>query len=227
MVWARAHMAQGLATYENGHSLHDYLGFSVFETELAAGEVSRAVAGLYSELVHTTSTDNGWEWDIPPLGKRASNVNLSPHGTFAADYVALLRNMLVRETEAGGLNLLSGASPAWLSPGAHITVAGAPTEHGVISFTERSSSHGETLAWRCACAPGTAASWILPGWARDAHVMGKALSGGRVALHGASGTVSVTFGGHRPAQSYARAVGALDSIYRAHSRPAPLRPATE
>ena len=71
MAWARAHMVQGLPTYEDGHSLHDYLGFSVFQTELAAGHTAEAVAGLYSELVHTTSTDNGWEWDIAPFGPRA------------------------------------------------------------------------------------------------------------------------------------------------------------
>ncbi|HWJ51722.1 MAG TPA: hypothetical protein VNR42_11910, partial [Solirubrobacteraceae bacterium] len=134
MAWARAHMVQGLPTYDNGKSLHDYLGFSVFQTELAAGDRPDAVAGLYAELAHTTSTDNGWEWDIPPFGRRATAVDLAPHGTFAADYVALLRNMLVAE-DAGGVSLMSGASPAWIAPGQHITVTDAPTERGTISFT--------------------------------------------------------------------------------------------
>ena len=80
MTWARQHMAEGLPTYGNGDSLHDYLGFSIFQTELAAGDVREAVDGLYSELVHTTSTDNGWEFDIPPFGERASAIDLSPHG---------------------------------------------------------------------------------------------------------------------------------------------------
>ncbi|HEY2766872.1 MAG TPA: hypothetical protein VGI76_01370, partial [Solirubrobacteraceae bacterium] len=84
IVWARAHMAEGIATYSHGASLHDYLGFSVFETELAAGDARNAVAGLYAELAHTTSTEEGWEWDVAPFGTRASAVNLAPHGTFAA-----------------------------------------------------------------------------------------------------------------------------------------------
>ena len=35
--WARAHMAEGLPTYLGGSELHDYLGFRLFQTELAAG----------------------------------------------------------------------------------------------------------------------------------------------------------------------------------------------
>ncbi len=147
VAWARAHMVQGLPTYANGTSLHDYLGFSVFQTELAAGDTSDAVAGLYSELVHTTSTDAGWEWSVAPFGPRASAVDLAPHGTFAGDYVALLRNLLVDELPGGGVTLLRGASPAWLEPGQHITVTGAPTDRGLVSFTERSSTRGETLTW--------------------------------------------------------------------------------
>jgi hypothetical protein len=48
------------------------------------------------------------------------------------------------------------------------------------------------------------------------------VSGGAIALHGDSGSLTVTFSGRRPAQSYARAVAALNTAYRAHGRPAPL-----
>jgi hypothetical protein len=222
MAWARAHMAEGLPTYDNSKSLHDYLGFGVFQTELAAGDVSDAIAGLYSELVHTTSTDNGWEWDIAPYGDRASAVNLSPHGTFAGDYVALLRDMLVAEDPGGGVNLLSGASPAWLALGQHIAVTDAPTDRGTISFTERSTAHGESLTWHGTLDPGTALTWTLPAWARDARTAQGPISGASVALHGSSGSIAVTFGGHRPRQSYALAAAALNAAYRAHGRPAPL-----
>lgn len=224
VAWAQAHMVQGLPTYDNGKSLHDYLGFSVFQTELAAGDRSDAVAGLYAELAHTTSTDGGWEWDIPPFGRRASAVDLAPHGTFAGDYVALLRNMLVAE-DAGGLSLLSGASPAWLAPGQHITVADAPTGRGVVSFTERSTARGETLTWHGSLTPGTALTWRLPPWVRHATVAGRPVGGSTVTLLGSSGTVTVACAGHRPSQSYAAAVAALNAAYRAHHRPAPLVPA--
>lgn len=223
MVWARAHMVQGLPTYDNGHSLHDYLGFPVFQTELAAGEASAAIAGLYSELAHTTSTDGGWEWDVAPFGYRGSPVDMSPHGTFAGDYVALLRNMLVAEGADGGVHLLTGASPAWLAPGQHITVTAAPTDRGVISFTERSTARGETLAWQSTIVPSTPLTWTLPTWARHARTSsGEPVSGSTIALHGPGGSVSVTFGGHRPAQSYTLAAAALNSAYRARGLPAPL-----
>ncbi len=225
LKWARAHMAEGLPTYLGGRELHDYLGFRIFQTELAAGDPSDAVAGLYAELAHTTATDGGWETGIAPYGGRASATNLAPHGTFAAEYVALLRNMLVSDTPAGGVRLLAGASPAWVAPGQCIAVTAAPTDHGEISFAERSTRRGETLTWRAALAAGTPLSWALPWWARDARIAGgDAVHGGAIALHGDAGTVTVTFGGHRPAQSYARTVAALNAAYRAHGHPAPLVP---
>jgi hypothetical protein len=225
LKWARAHMAEGLPTYLDGRELHDYLGFRLFQTELAAGDAADAVAGLYAELVHTTSTDGGWETGIGPYRGRASATNLSPHGTFAAEYVALLRNMLVADSPTGGVQLLAGASPAWFAPGQHIAVTAAPTDHGVLTFTERSTRRGETLSWQSALAPGTPLSWVLPAWARHARTAEGPVSGGEIALHGASGAVTVTFGGRRPAQSYARAAAALNAAYRAHGRPAPLVPA--
>ena len=230
--WVRAHMAEGLPTYLGGSELHDYLGFRIFQTELAAGDAVDAVAGLYAELAHTTATDGGWETGIAPFGGRASATNLAPHGTFAAEYVALLRNMLVQDTPAGGVQLLTGASPAWLGPGQRIAVTGAPTDHGVISFTLRSTRRGENLTWHDTLAAGTPLSWRLPGWARDVRTANGPVSGGAIALHGGaialsgdSGSLTVTFGGRRPAQSYARAVAALNAAYRAHGRPAPLMPA--
>jgi hypothetical protein len=223
MAWARAHIAEGLATYRGGRLLHDYLGFAVFQTELAAGEAPRAIAGLYAELVHTTSTDAGWETDIAPFGDRSTATNLSPHGTFAADYVALLRNMLVAD-DAGSVELLRGASPAWLAPGQHIAVTGAPTEEGVVSFSERSSAHGESLTWRSSLAPGTPLLWVLPRWAAHAHTSDGRAVGSTVSLPGGSGSIAVTFDGRRPAQSYALAAAALDAAYRARGRAAPLAP---
>ena len=223
LSWARAHMVEGLPTYDDGRSLHDYLGFPIFQTELADGETSRAIAGLYAELIHTTSTDNGWEWDVAPFGDRDSSVDLAPHGTFAGDYVALLRNMLL--TESGdGIVLLSGASPAWLAPGQHLSVSAAPTSHGPISFTEHSNARGETLTWKSSLTPGTPLSWRLPPWARDVHIAGRPVVGSSIALPTRSGTLTVQFTGVRPRQSYAASVTDLDRAYRAHGRRAPLEP---
>jgi hypothetical protein len=224
--WARAHSVQGLPTYANGRSLHDYLGFSVCQTELAADEPEAALAGLYAELTHSTSTDDGWEWDVPPWGARASAVDLSPHGTFAGDYVALVRNLLLDEGPSGTLTLLAGASPAWLSPGQHIAVTRAPTSHGVVSFVEHSSVHGESLRWTTSLSSGTRLTWTLPWWARHAHTSSGQAVGTTVPLTGSSGELDVSFSGRRPSLSYAVAAAALNASYRAHGQPAPLVAAT-
>lgn len=224
IAWAQAHMEQGLSTYADGRDLHDYLGFRIFETDLKAGNATAAINGLYAELDHTTSTDAGWETLPAPFLSRSSPTNLAPHGTFAAEYVALLRNMLIEEEPNGEIQLLGGASPAWLGPGQHITVTAAPTAAGTISFTESSGPTGETLSWQGDLAPGTHLAWALPDWAREAHLPGGAPVSQRVvALEGASGSLSIVMGGARPTgESYAAAVTALNAEYRAHGRAAPL-----
>ncbi len=227
IAWARAHMDQGLPTYADGKDLHDYLGFKIFETELESEQAQDALEGFYAELDHTTSTDTGWETIPAPFSGRASATNLAPHGDFAAEYIALLRNMLLREAQPGEILLLTGASPAWLGPGQHIAVVSAPTARGTISFTERSSANGETLTWKDDFAPGIRLSWALPSWARSAHLAGGTPVGESVVLEGDSGSLSVYFNGTRPDQSYAQAIAGLDAEYRTHGRPAPLVPATQ
>lgn len=222
LTWARSHMAEGLPTYLNGRMLHDYLGFRIFQTELAAGETRKAVAGLYSELAHTTSTDEGWETDVRPFGSRVPSSNLAPHGTFAAEYVALLRDMLISESPDGSVALLAGASPAWLAEGMTISVRNAPVDGGDISFSEQSSRIGETLRWKSSLPAGTKMHWVLPRWASGARTPRGSAVGHDVALKGGSGSITVLFSGRRPRQSYKRAVHALDAAYRAHGRAAPI-----
>lgn len=226
VAWARSHMREGLATYANATSLHDYLGFPIFQTELAEGDTHDALAGLYSELAHTTSTGGGWEWTVAPFGSRSTPVDMAPHGTFSADYVALLRNMLVAEPASGGVNLLGGASPAWLAPGQRIAVTNAPTAYGTISFVERSTATGETLAWHSDLAPGTPLSWALPAWARHARRPHGSRLGKTVSLRHSSGSLTIAFEGRRPRRSYARAARELNAAYKAHHRASPLAPAT-
>ncbi len=150
---------------------------------------------------------------------------MSPHGTFSADYVALLRNMLVAEPPSGGVSLLGGASPAWLAPGQHIAATNAPTAYGTVSFVERSTAAGETLTWHSDLAAGTPLSWALPPWARHARRPDGPRIGTTVRLRSSSGSLTVAFSGHRPDQSYIRAVTTLNSAYKAHHRASPLAPA--
>jgi hypothetical protein len=217
----RAHSAEGLATYDG--RLHDYLGFPVLETELEAGDARAAVAGLYSETVHTTAPGFGWEQGLPPFGTRITALNLAPHGTFAAQYISLLRNLLVRDAGVG-VDLLGGVSPAWLAPGATIAVRGAPSSVGTVSLRLHAlpGGDGATLRWRVAGGGGPL-FWQLPWWVHTAHT-GVRTVRGAVALPGPRGTLTLHWHARRPSVDLARTAASLDRAYRAHHRRIPLRP---
>ena len=214
IAWERAHSREGLATY--GPLLHDYLGFPIFETELAGGQVANALNGFYSELAHTTAPGLGWEDGPTPYGQRASAVNLTPHGTFAGQFVTMLRNLLVGD-DGHGVDLLAGVSPAWMAPGDRISVRDAPTAGGTVSFEldVARSGAGATLRFSFSPAPGFGGSlrWTLPYWvARPRSIL----------LRGRDGSVTVRWSARRPRLSAATAAAALDAAYRAHGKPAPL-----
>ncbi len=135
----RKEYAEGLMTYAG--YLHDYIGFKNTETELIIGEQQQVIKDLYAELVHTSSTHAGWEVGPRPWTTRDFGNDMSPHGWFSADYVALLRDMLVRE-QGNDLHLLSALSPAWTKPGETIKVSNAPTEFGRIAMDCRFTGSG-------------------------------------------------------------------------------------
>ena len=135
----RAKYAEGIMTYDDGKSLHDYLGFSNTESELIRNQQQLAVEDLYAELVHTSSTQAGFETDVPAWGDRDFRDNLSPHGWFAARLRICLRDMLLRE-QGQDLHLLSAISPAWVEPGDSVEVTKAPTDFGFVNMSLKSIS---------------------------------------------------------------------------------------
>ncbi len=179
---------EGIATYLDTRLLHDYLGFRLFETRLLRNEQRDAVQGLYSELAHTTGTGAGWEAATAPYGDRIVDDVTSPHGWFAAEYVALVRNMLVRE-QGSDVYLMSAVSPAWLRPGKTIAVTDAPTIRGPVSYRLSATKTGAVLTWRAKVQPGTKLYWPVPYAARKVRAAG--LKGGRIALRGRSGRLVV------------------------------------
>lgn len=132
----RGKYREGIMTYDNGRYLHHYITMLNTETELIRGEQRTAMEELYAVLVHTSSTQAGFETMIRPWNTRDFAGDLAPHGWFAARYRTLLRNMMVRE-QGGELHLLSGISPDWARPGRSIAVRRAPTDFGEISFELR------------------------------------------------------------------------------------------
>jgi len=129
----RAKYAEGIMTYGDGYWLHDYLTMKNTETEVIRGDQEQALRELYAVLVHTSSTQAGFETSIRPWGNRDFGGNLTPHGWYAANYRTLVRDMLVRE-QGDELHLLSVVSPAWLSPGDSIAVRNAPTDFGPVGY---------------------------------------------------------------------------------------------
>lgn len=215
--WAQAHSREGLATYANGALLHDYLGFPLDETELRDGQTAAALAGFYSELVHTTAPGYGWEDGPTPYGGRQTTTNLSPHGTFSGQFVTMLRSLLVRD-DGDGIDLLSGVSPAWMAPGDRTTVLRAPTRYGTISFTVTvaRSGNGATLRWSRSRGSTGPLRWALPFWARPRRSL---------RLAGRQGSLTARWSGRRPHLSAAQAAAALNRSYLSRGKPAPIAPA--
>lgn len=129
----QAKYAEGIMTYANGEFLHHYLTIKNTMTEVIRGDQEQALREFYALLLHTSSTQAGFEFAILPWGNRNFEDNLSPHGWFAAEYRTLLRTMLVREA-GDQLHLLSTVSPEWIGAGKSIVVRNAPTNFGVIGY---------------------------------------------------------------------------------------------
>ena len=130
----QAKYAEGIMTYADGKFLHDYLTIKNTMTETIRGDQEEALREFYALLVHTSSTNAGFEYNIRPWGDRNFGNNLTPHGWFAAEYRTLLRTMLIRE-QGDELHLLSVISPAWIGKGKTIAVRQAPTNFGPVAFT--------------------------------------------------------------------------------------------
>jgi hypothetical protein len=130
----QAKYAEGIMTYADGKFLHDYLTIKNTMTEAIRGDQEQALNEFYAELVHTSSTNAGFEYNIRPWGDRNFGNNLAPHGWYAAEYRTLLRTMLVRD-QGEELHLLSVVSPAWIGKGKTVAVRQAPTNFGPIDFT--------------------------------------------------------------------------------------------
>ncbi len=130
----QAKYAEGIMTYADGKFLHDYLTIKNTLTETIRGDQEQAVNELYALLLHTSSTQAGFEFNIRPWGDRNFGSNLAPHGWYAAEYRTLLRSMLVRE-QGDELHLLSVVSPEWIGAGKKIAVRQAPTNFGTLAFT--------------------------------------------------------------------------------------------
>ncbi len=209
---ARSEYREGIATYGEPKMLHAYLAFRVLETQLERNEPSDVVQGFYNELAHTTSTGASFETGLLPFADRTIDLTTVPHGWWAAEYVTLLRNMLVRE-EGNGVVLMSALSPSWLKSGQVVAVGEAPTTFGTVAFTLTPRSDGATLSWRTNLRSGTKLSWPVPLGVTAVQAPG--LSRGVIHLRGRSGSIQVSWRIARgPKPTFEKTVAALLKQYK-------------
>jgi hypothetical protein len=207
-------------TYADGEFLHHYLTIKNTMTETIRGDQEQALNELYAILLHTSSTNAGFEYKIRPWGDRNFGDNLAPHGWFAAEYRTLLRTMLVRE-EGNQLHLLSVVSPAWIGKGKTIAVRQAPTNFGTVAFTlEQPEAGAATLHLHTAFTTPPAAIVVHLPWFVDlesASVDGKPVDPTQGALTIPAGSRNLelrwTVKPNTPQLSYDRAVAAYKAEY--------------
>ncbi|MCX6930631.1 MAG: hypothetical protein NT154_46610, partial [Verrucomicrobia bacterium] len=141
----RAKYAEGLMTYAG--LLHHYLTMKNTESWTIRGEQPRALEELYAILLHTSATNAGFEFFVRPWADRDIGQNIMPHGWFAAKYIGVVRNMLMREQE-NELHLLSVLSPAWSGTGQMIEVQNAPSHFGPVAFQANFRENGMSMELR-------------------------------------------------------------------------------
>jgi len=217
MRHARGEFREGIATWLDGRLLHHYLGFRVFQTDLADGDQDRALRGLYDSLAHTTSTHAGFETGVRVYGSRAVDDNMTPHGWWAAEYVAFLRNMLVRE-DGAGITLASVLAPGWLEPGKTVAVKRARTPFGPLSYELQATSGGARLTWDADVTPGTRVRVAVPQWVSDVEAPGLDRRERWITLGDRSGSLEIRWDRGRASESYSEAVTRLRASYRRRGR---------
>ena len=125
-------LVEGVLQWRPGTgAIHPYLSQFVTNSRIIRGEREEAIDGLYSFLLHTTST-HGFPEGVY-YRRREGWGGTIPHLWAAALYVTTLRNALLRE-DGRDLHLLSAVPAAWLEPGKRIALEGAPTRFGPAGF---------------------------------------------------------------------------------------------
>jgi len=149
--------------------LGTYLTLQLAFVELEAGD-ARAWTRLQWMLNAATPTFTWPEAIHPQLG--GGCMGDGHHGWAAADFLSLVRNVLVREQRDGSVALLTILPPGWA--GQPVEVQRAPTHAGVVSYAVRWHGDRPALLWECdrpgitLRAPGLDPSWSTTQQSGDA-----------------------------------------------------------
>ncbi len=111
---------------------------------------SRAFEILQSIIYHGGPT-LAWPEAIHPR-THGGCMGDGDHGWAAAEFLNLVRDLLVRE-EGGQLLLLSGTPESWFQHGATVEVSSAPTLHGTVSLHLEVGEHSLSFNWNISRKP--------------------------------------------------------------------------
>jgi hypothetical protein len=155
--------------------LGTYLTMQLAFVELEQGD-RRALDRLRWLLSAATSTYTWPEAIHPQLG--GGCMGDGHHGWAAADFLSFVRNLLVREVDAG-LAMVSLLPDEWV--GQSLAVHDAPTHHGRLSYAVRWHGERPALLWELQAHPGVervtlTAPGLDPRWSSD-ELRGEALLG--------------------------------------------------
>ncbi len=130
-------LADGIWAYFASYYAHAWLWL---------GDGQKAAEILYAFANHAAPT-LVWREEQMPRGKGDQVIGDIPHNWASAEFIRLVRHLLVLE-RGNDLHLLEGMPAVWARPGAVTRLQGMPTEFGPMSFELRVSSDGHTARLR-------------------------------------------------------------------------------
>ena len=106
------------------------------------GQGEKAAEILYAYANHASPL-RAWREEQPPKGEKTKEpfVGDMPHNWASAEFIRLVRNLLVLE-RGGELHLLEGLPRPWLAPGAKTALRGVATDFGPVTMTLEVSPDG-------------------------------------------------------------------------------------
>ncbi|MFB6272029.1 MAG: hypothetical protein ABEL51_03940 [Salinibacter sp.] len=117
------------------------VGFTCAQAYLWNGDVEHAQDLLYAAANHAAPT-RIWVEEQMPGGSANRTGGDVPHGNASAEFINLVRTLLVMEGDTT-LNLLRGLPTSWIEPGAELRVDSMNTTFGPLTMTLTVSDDGQ------------------------------------------------------------------------------------
>ncbi len=126
------------------NALWNYAGSFNAHVWLYAGRPDKAIDYLYDFANHASPTRVWREEQSLRSATYEQLVGDMPHNWASAEFIRLVRSLLVFETSQG-LDLLMGLAPEWVKPNATIRLEATPTRFGPVSVNLQIDADGSGL----------------------------------------------------------------------------------